>query len=361
MTPALQLPRGPNGRALIGDPRNDENRIVAQLHVIFLRFHNKVADQMDGKNVSFQEARQQVRWHYQWILVNDFLPTILDEQTYKSVFPDPYRNVPTISRLRENDLELMPVEFSVAAYRFGHSMIRPRYRLNPTIERPIFSNAPSDTADLGGFRPIPANWAIDWQFFIDLDHGAGRAAGGPLSDQVARKPQLSYKIDTSLVNPLGNLPAQIAADPSSLALRNLERGMTFQLPSGQSVATALGMPVIPDEELVIGKATADSPKKLITQVAPGFAGNAPLWAYILSEAQVTSWKNARPGLAKDDIPIKLGPVGGQLIAEVFASLLRGDPMSYLYAEPTFAPISDFTHGGTFGLAELINVALGHTP
>ena len=91
---AVQLPRGPSGRALIGDPRNDENRIVAQLHAIFLRFHNRVVHQLGGKkHVSFQEVREQVRWHYQWVLVNDFLPTILDKQTYKSVFPDPFWSV----------------------------------------------------------------------------------------------------------------------------------------------------------------------------------------------------------------------------------------------------------------------------
>lgn len=347
---AVQLPRGPSGRALIGDPRNDENRIVAQLHAIFLRFHNRVVHKMGGtKHVSFREAREQVRWHYQWILVNDFLPRILEEQTYQSVFPDPYGPVPGIPRLRENDLELMPVEFSVAAYRFGHSMVRPQYKLNPDIERPIFSNHPNDdTADLGGFRPIPAGWAIDWQFFIDLGRDAGR------------KPQLSYKIDTSLVHPLGNLPPQIARNPSCLALRNLERGAAFQLPSGQQVATALGIPPIPDEELMIGMATAGGERKPITEVAPGFAGNAPLWAYILSEAQVMSWKNAS-GPVSDQTPIRLGPVGGRLVAEVFASLLRGDHTSYLYAEPTFTPIPDFTHNGTFGLAQLINVALGHAP
>ncbi|HEY0999746.1 MAG TPA: heme peroxidase family protein [Streptosporangiaceae bacterium] len=339
---AVQLPRGPSGRALIGDPRNDENRIVAQLHAIFLRFHNRVVHKVGGKHVSFREAREQVRWHYQWILVNDFLPRILEEQTYQSVFPDPYGPVPGIPRLRENDLELMPVEFSVAAYRFGHSMIRPQYKLNPDIERPIFAD---DGNDLGGFRPIPAGWAMDWQFFIDLGRDAGR------------KPQLSYKIDTSLVHPLGNLPPQIAADPSCLALRNLMRGAAFQLPSGQQVAAALGIPPIPDEELMIGPATADGVRKPMAEVAPGFAGNAPLWAYILSEAQVMSWKNAS-GPVSDQTPIRLGPVGGRLVAEVFASLLRGDHTSYLYAEPRFTPIPDFTHNGTFGLAQLINVALG---
>jgi hypothetical protein len=240
----------------------------------------------------------------------------------------------------------MPVEFSVAAYRFGHSMIRPQYRLNAAIERPIFSD---DTADLGGFRPIPAAWAIDWQLFIKLGPDAGPA------------PQLSYKIDTSLVHPLGNLPRRIAKDPSSLALRNLERGATFQLPSGQQVARALGMKPLADKKLLIGKAIVQSPMPpSITDVASGFAGNAPLWAYILSEAQVMSWKNAS-GPVSDKTPIRLGPVGGRLVAEVFASLLRGDRTSYLYAEPTFKPIPDFTRRGTFGLAQLINVVLGRAP
>jgi hypothetical protein len=348
---AVQLPRGPNGRALIGDPRDDENRIIAQLHAIFLRFHNKVVRELGGKkHVSFEEVRQQVRWHYQWVLVKDFLPKILDEETYNSVFPDPYSPVPTIPKLRENDLELMPVEFSVAAYRFGHSMVRPQYRLNPAIEHPIpiFSSDRSDTADLGGFRPIPANWAIDWHYFIDLDHSA--EPPGEL--------QLSYKIDTSLVHPLGNLPPQIAKDPSSLALRNLERGWIFQLPSGQRVAEALGLPVIADEDLVIRKAIVDTPKWPIAEIASRFAGNAPLWAYVLSEAQVMSWKNVSP---QNDIPIRLGPVGGRLVAEVFASLLRGDPTSYVNTEHKFKPFPEFSHGRTFGLAELINVALGRKP
>jgi hypothetical protein len=343
---AVQLPRGPNGRALIGDPRNDENRIVAQLHAIFLRFHNRVVQQLGGKNnVSFQEVRDRVRWHYQWVLVKDFLPTILDKRTYDSVFPDAFSYVTTIPRLREDDLELMPVEFSVAAYRFGHSMVRPEYKLNPDIERPIFAD---DGDDLGGFRTVPAAWAIDWQLFIDLGHD-GKPA-----------PQFSYKIDTSLAHPLGHLPARIAKDPSSLALRNLERGAAFQLPSGQQVAAALGIPPIPDEKLMIGPATTGGTQRPITEVVPGLAGNAPLWAYILSEAQVMSWKNSS-GPVSDETPIRLGPVGGQLVAEVFASLLRGDQTSYLYAEPAFKPIRAFTRDGTFGLAQLINVALGRAP
>jgi len=369
---ARDLPRGPNGRALIGDPRNDENRIVAQLHAIFLRFHNQVADYLAkpdqlGKDVSFDAVRQQVRRHYQWMLVTDYLPKIVNSDTYQSIFADPYNPTPRLPG-PQNGLRLMPVEFSVAAFRFGHAMIRPLYRLNTTVERrPIFLPKEDDTAhvddaaDLRGFRPIPSDWAIDWQFFIDLEHTAEPRAIAPLYDPKARVPQKAYKIDTSLASPLHDLPPQIASDPSILALRNLERGRTFSLPTGQQVAKALGEEPITDEKLVIGKATADDPKTPLAQIAESFAGQAPLWAYILSEAQVTSWENADSSLSPDDIPIKLGPVGGRIVAGVFAALLHGDRTSYLNHHTAFTPIPDFTRDGKFGLAELINVALGRKP
>lgn len=347
---AVDIPRGPSGRALIGDPRNDENRIVSQIHAIFLRFHNKIAKHL-GEEATFEQVREMVRWHYQWMLVTDFLPAVLEEPTFERVFGDPYKPVPGLPKLRTG-LRLMPVEFSGAAYRFGHSMVRPKYRLNATVEEPIFSRFRADTADLGGFRPIPSGWAIDWPLFIDL---------GPGADPLARRPQHAFKIDTSLANPLGHLPSRITSPPSMLALRNLERGNTLGLPSGQDVATELGLDPIPDHELVIGKATTSATRRPLVDIAPGFAGRAPLWAYILSEAQVTSWDLADQDTPRDDIPIKLGPVGSRIIADVFAALLIGDGTSYLYAGDPFTPIPAFTRDGTFGLAELINAALDREP
>jgi hypothetical protein len=125
------------------------------------------------------------------------------------------------------------------------------------------------------------------------------------------------------------------------------------------VARALDEKPIPDGKLVIGKATAKDRDKLqpLGQIAPGFAGRAPLWAYILSEAQVTSWDRAGNGASPDSIPIKLGPVGGRIVADVFAALLRGDRTSYLKQGAPFTPITAFTRDGKFGLAELINFAL----
>jgi hypothetical protein len=367
---ARDLPRGPGGRALIGDPRNDENRIVAQVHAIFLRFHNHIADYL-GKDASFEAVRNQVRWHYQWMLVTDFLPKVINERTYQSVFANPYDPTPRLPPPHDEHLRLMPVEFSVAAFRFGHSMIRPLYRLNTTVSRrPIFLPGGQDgayadaAADLRGFRPIPSDWAIDWQCFIAHEDAAEPVAMPTLYDPVARMPQKAYKIDTSLVSALGHLPAKIAADPPpALALRNLMRGNTFRLPTGQEVAEKLGEKAIPNAQLLIRKVTARGVETAtLDDIAPSFKGRAPLWAYILSEAQAASWRNTRSPARRERSSIKLGPVGGRLVAGVFAALLRGDPTSYLTQGAPFKPMPEFTRdGGTFGLAELINVALGRTP
>jgi hypothetical protein len=362
---ARDLQRSPDGRALIGDPRNDENRIVAQLQATMIRFHNRLVNLLDG--ASFAEVRDQVRWHYQWVVINDFLPTIINATTLQKAFPHlasgksagedrPEVHIPRLKRENRNhDGFLMPVEFSVAAYRFGHSMIRPIYRLNETIaRRPIFSVSEDVAADLGGFRPIPDDWAIDWQFFVDIGEGASDPDSP--NDPIKRDPQRAYKIDTSVVGALGHLPSSVASDPASLAQRNLLRGRDFGLPSGQAVAQALREQVT---EVIIGKATDDpeDEKMPIADIADAFDDNAPLWAYILSEAQLTS-ANGNPQPASD-VEISLGPVGGRIVAEVFAAMLLTDRTSFINAAPDFTPRDEFLRDGRFGIAELILAARGH--
>ncbi|MDP9122014.1 MAG: heme peroxidase family protein [Acidobacteriota bacterium] len=336
-------------RALIGDPRNDENVIVSQLQSTFLRFHNRVADVLNAANTAdFPTVQRLVRWHYQWVVVNDFLPTILGAKQLGAILPHVARQTsilkdpPDLRFFRWKREPFMPVEFSVAAYRFGHSMVRPIYRLNTRLpgRQDIFSIDP--TSSLTGFREFPANWAIDWQLFF-------RFAGKPPSTGPNRV-QPAYKIDTSLVNPLGNLPPSIAVDPSSLARRNLLRGRSMGLPSGQAVARKIGVPVVPDGNLRVGKATEADAKSnpLLVELSPRFRDNAPLWYYILAESQ--------QAFARNDTPIRLGPVGARIVGEVFAGLLVGDQHSYFNQDPTWKPLEQFTQGGKFGIVELISQA-----
>lgn len=375
---SVDVPRGPNGRALIGDPRNDENRIVAQLQSAMLRFHNQLVRraQRQGQRPTFDAIRDQVRWHYQWAVVHDFLPTIVQSDVLHTIFPhltadpatsddQPHFSIPALAGADPSAgplLAVMPVEFSVAAYRFGHSMIRPIYRLNQTIERrQIFANPADPSGDLGGMRPIPGDWAVDWEYFFDIEHSQHPAPAG--DDPVRREPQFSYKIDTSLVNPLAHLSPRVAVSPPSLPRRNLMRGEAFSLPTGENVATALGLTPLTPDQILIGKATGNVDDRVpLSSIAHGaFNGKTPLWVYVLAEAWATSWA-VGGGQPDPTRPIRLGPVGGRIVAETLAAVLVSDSGSYLNAPAHFRPEPDLCRGGTrFGFAEIINAALGKSP
>jgi len=337
-------------RALIGDPRNDENVLVSQLHATMLRFHNRVADvleQRHGRRLRFEWVQREVRFHYQWVVLHDFLPTIVGPDLLETILPGirtggPWSEKPNLKRFKWRNVPFIPVEFSVAAYRFGHSMIRPIYRLNTTLlnRQQIFAANPFES--LAGFRVFPDSWAVDWELFFDMRK--------PSPDLGKNRLQRAYKIDTSLVNPLGALPPSITAGIPSLPERNLLRGLRMSLPSGQAVAASMGIPPIPDQDLRIGKATAgaQATNHSLTDISPSFAGNAPLWVYLLAEAQQQ--------FSTDDTPIRLGPVGGQIVAEVFIGLLYGDSHSFLRQNPLWRPFEEFTQDGEFMIADLLREA-----
>jgi hypothetical protein len=155
-----------------------------------------------------------------------------------------------------------------------------------------------------------------------------------------------------LVNPLGKLPASIGGSIPNLAFRNLKRGVTMGLPSGQSVARKMGFPVIPDSKLKVGKANEDGKANnvSIATLDPAYRNNAPLWFYILAEAQQAFENN--------DTPIHLGPVGGTIVGEVFAGLMQGDKHSFINQDPLWQPLDKFKKDGKFGIAELISAAIG---
>jgi hypothetical protein len=363
------LQRNKNGRALIGDPRNDENLIVSQLQATFVKFHNEVFERVKAENTHlgnddvFKLAQKKVRWHYQWVVVRDFLPRLAGKEVVDDILdPEPYATptagevsipAPRLRFYRWREQPFMPVEFSVAAYRFGHSMIRPSYKINQVAEMspeiqgvrvnriPIFpiQRPDEEKQSLKGFRPLVPEWGVQWRFFLD-----GIEDGLPAEDHL---PQPSYKLDAQLSKPLKELPEPTAEDEEigtgnphdavDLAIRNLIRGKRLGLPSGQDVARAMGIDPIDDETLykdvAIGEAVRDD-----------LNGRAPLWFYILKEAEVTA-ESAH-----------LGPVGGRIVAEVLIGLLAGDPLSFLNVEPNWKPTLP-ARGDNFTLSDLINVAI----
>lgn len=331
-----------NQRAFIGDPRNDENLVVAQFHVAMLRFHNAVVDwllaqdpQRDRRDTDrlFEDARRIVRWTFQWLVVNQFLKTLLREDVVAQVVKDGaklYRN-----ERRDQREPYMPVEFSVACYRFGHSMIRNAYDYNRNFGRkpeggPGFI-IPSASLSLlflftgksrtpfnptGAATPpqvLPHNWIIEWDRFDGTSPHDG-SDGEPA--------RLAHKIDTHLSPRLARMSNEVA-DPAAtdrvslllqhLARRNLRRGYQLSLPTGQAMARAVGVVPMTREEL-----SQDSSAEMNQAMDEGgFFERTPLWFYILKEAEVRE-KGQR-----------LGEVGSRVVAETFIGVLLADPESYL--------------------------------
>jgi hypothetical protein len=363
--PRYDLPRDAEGTALVGDKRNDQNRIVSQLHGLFLALHNRVFEQLAAwyPGVSdprrFLEAQRIVRWCYQWIVLNDFLPKICDAGVLDSIYGANRRSRPHFKfYLPKSGEAFIPVEFAAAAYRLGHSMVRPSYALNCSAHStasfredrrgngyqfrriPVFVGAPKTELDtLAGFTKLPEGWGIDWSLFF----------GQPRRDEEGRRlPQPSYRIDSRLVDPLRTLPPELAPETDrvyhSLAFRNLLRGFRLSLPSGQDVARALRLRPLRDGELWGRQRQGDAEP---SEWAAGVAfyarhrdlldGCAPLWFYVLKEAEM--FKNG----------IQLGPVGSRIVAETLIGIAWHDHYSYLYQAPEWTPAEEGLPGLDEGL------------
>ena len=293
------LPRKPRSRkdednraALIGDKRDDENLVIAQLHVAFLRAHNAIV----SRGHTYHEARRILRRHYQWIVIKDFLPRICDPWIVSETILGGNK----VFRPNPDDL-FMPFEFSVAAYRFGHSMVRTIYRYNSNFPRTTLNDLFKLTALSGDLRDtatLPERWIIDWKNFVD--GGANRAR----------------PIDTGLSKALFDLTAFSKPMPEGrLPVRNLLRGYMLRLPTGQAVASALGMRVLTPEDIE-AVARSVSVDQLTAVRDGGFSHRTPLWYYILAEAAAGTTGH-------------LGPVGSTIVAEVLIGLIRASKDSIL--------------------------------
>jgi hypothetical protein len=325
------LPRLPDGAAVVADPRNDENLVIAGLQAAFLKFHNHAVDFVRARGAAdpaaaFAQARRLTTWHYQWIVTNEILPSFVGRALVDDIVVRGRR----FYRVDDEAAAAVPVEFQGAAYRFGHSLVRPSYRANLRGDNGVaffgfvFDSAAqgqSDPADLRGGARAPRRF-IGWQTFFDFRDGEVKP----------RK-----KIDTRISTPLFDLPLGAIADgsaPASLPQRNLLRHLTWQLPSGQRVAEAMRAPVLSSRDL-----------SELAGYGLGLERNTPLWYYVLREAAL---------IGGGEI---LGPVGGRIVGEVIIGLLQADRDSYLSAAPHWMPtLPTATGTGNFTMVDFLTFA-----
>lgn len=372
----VDLPRNSDGSAIIVEHRNDENQIISQLHVAFLLFHNAVADALGG---TFAQVQRTVRHYYQWVVLHDFMPLFFTQPVIDDLLAGHHRVYdPGAFAARP----VMPVEFSVSAYRFGHSLVRNAYAPNPVISpnsnsrNVLFTGVAGATGtqggagvpgksagDLHGGYPLTLDHQMDWrQWHENLFDPAVPG----LSLQVLKQPGADglRMIGQSLFGQPPGVPARgngaglpiggpSGAQPSgsnSLQYRDFVREFFYLLPSGQDVAAALGVPVI-------------SPDTVIDpNTVPGFSGGTPLFFYVLYEA-FNANKNSpatddfdNTGTAANFSQVSLGPVGARICADVLLRLIELDPHGILAGngfspQPPIAPAA-----GQFGISDLLQFA-----
>jgi hypothetical protein len=337
--PENDLPRNSHGIALVPDPRQDENVIIAQFHVAMLKFHNRVMHELEKGTVAsagpvgatlFEKARRLVTWNYQYIVLNDYLAELIDLEVFGNLKPG-------CGSACANNPSATPIEFSAAAFRFGHSMVRDSYHYNK-LHQSVKLRGDGTTPDLltltgigGGTRPaLPGEWVIRWDRFFNI----GPRRHGQL--------QRSRDIDTKIASGLHNLNPHtvnifsLAMAPTGkkqvdrncevegkfvLPVRTLWRGARMGLPSGQDVARAYKLDPIKPDDIAVGPHAA-----ILT--ANNFHTDTPLWYYILREADLLGRRGKHQ---------RLGPIGSRIVGDVITTALCTDAQSFLCLNPAWKP------------------------
>jgi hypothetical protein len=326
----FDLPRDPQQPiALIPDARNDENLAVAQTHLAFIRFHNRVVDTIAAGPTAtmFEAARESVVKHYQWMLRHDYLPRIVDP----GIIADVFTNGRTLFETSPapGTAPTMPIEFSVAAFRLGHSMVRDTYNWNRFFDDgtgflSLLFAFSGTSGDLSGTKPLPSNWIADFRRLYDFAEASRPdlvVPPGKFND--------ARNIDTRLTDPLATLPAGSFGPPNSqfpplhanLAFRNLTRGNMVKLASGQQMATLAGVTALTENDIVVGDGGVDF-SNLAAGLRNELSNSTPLWTYILREAELNGGR--------------LTGVGGRIVAEVFHRAMEGSTYS-IVREPHWRP------------------------
>jgi hypothetical protein len=310
------------GRAFLADDRNDQHLILAQLHIVFLQFHNRVVDYLKRGVFSaeafraetiFETARRLVVWHYQWIVRNEFLRWFVLPEILKDVEQHGAR----LFKLALNgEMPSLPVEFTQAAFRFGHSMVQPQYEINQWIGLVRLSDLLRRTRPGEAGESLPANRLVDWDRFT-------RTWGGNAN--------FAENIDTLISEDLFNLPAAAMpifskGPPPPLPEMTLLRGSRIGLPSGQEACRAAGEQPLARAQIGFD----DEDNKFLRQ--RGMNEKTPLWYYLLREAELLGIRRFRGGEC-------LGTLGSRIVAEVLLGVMNADPKHYLNVDPNWKPLT----------------------
>jgi Animal haem peroxidase len=352
----FDLPRGAGNskkakrKAIIPDFRNDENLAVAQTHLAFIRFHNRIVDTLPSSvppAQRFATARELAVKHYQWMIKTDYLPRICAAGAVNDVFNNGRKAfevgaVPT-------EVPTMPIEFSVAAFRLGHAMIRRAYNWNIRFDDGagtldwLFTFSATG-GDLFGELKLASNWIADFRRLYDFKEANRNDLAVP-----AAKFNRAMRIDTTLVDPLKNLPAGTFGGPNvplddpraNLAFRNLTRAKMVRLATGQQMAKFLknkgvNLTALTKAQLRDGKNGADLSGMTQAQ-RQAVLTDTPLWFYVLREAELNNGK--------------LKGVGARIVAETFHRAIEGSSASIVRDpawRPTLGPDSN-----TFRMVDLL--------
>ncbi len=300
----FDLPLDDDGYPVLTDDRNNENIIVRQIHVMFLKLHNLAIDELQAESPQltdrelFASAQERVCWHYQYLVRQDFLRKICHPPVFKELVLD---DAPPWIDWKTGGFSI-PVELAQAVLRFGHSMVRPEYTLNISSGK-----VPLDKLLCSGRRgPLQPAEEVHWPSFLEAGELAMRIDTGAASGLFG----LESKDIHSFIDAA---PPHL---PHALPVRTLVRGARNRLPTGQDIARKLGMPVIqPAAEQVDGQ-LYDPGKDLR---GTGLSDATPLWYYILLEAEIEP----------ENRGAKLGELGSRLVIETINGALREDPGSYL--------------------------------
>jgi hypothetical protein len=353
----FDLPRGAGTsaaqkkKAIIPDPRNDENLAVAQTHLAMIRFHNRVVDtQLGGVPAAqkFEKAREIVTKHYQWMIRTDYLPRIAKAAVVNNVFNHGRKVFEPNAAL--DAVPTMPIEFSIAGFRLGHAMVRANYNWNKIFDNGggtlgLLFTFSSTGGDLGGDTRLASIWIADFRRLYDFGE-----ANKPALTVPASKFNRAMRIDTRIVDPLQHLPPKTVGLPGStgfnderrnLAFRNLTRAKMVKLATGQQMANfmknkGVNVTKLTKAQIRDGNNGADLSGLTQTQ-REAVLKNTPLWFYVLREAELNGGK--------------LSGVGARIVAETFHRAIQGSQNSIL-RDASFQP-SLGPNSNTFRMVDLL--------